>query len=839
MITGCVYFIIKFLFLLQFGKTTLVDVVTRNHGAQCRKLVFRCIDLHKKLKKAELDVDFLKTCKTYDVFPKFLRFKLYKKSLHSSQCYKTFQYELLDNELSSKIDRVAQLDKKYLELRGSLQQKLSFFEFRMFRIHDRDLVQTYIKKCEKTHEKKLQNIGVYNHLRPCDPNRVIHNLSSKPVPERVKTLLAFGLDFSLPCWKLSFFQYHLAFEKLINSLSSLPLRDNVCFDAVKRGIVTISHRYFHNFKTAKVFSPIFSRKDISLLRNFASDKSRIVTRPDKGKGVVIIDRSSYVDKLETILNDRSKFVVVSEPILKTIRQVEDKINRLLSKLKSLSMISEELYKRLYVSGSTPGILYGLPKIHKALTPLRPIFSACGTPAYGLAKFFVPILAPLTKNEYTVLNSYEFVTEVSQLGLNLPRDGIFMASFDVESLFTNIPLHETIDICMDSLFSSASDVLGITSKYFRMLLELAVTSSYFVFNGQFYRQKEGVGMGLPLGPTFANVFMCFHEKVWLSSCPAEFAPVFYRRYVDDCFILFKDRTHADLFLNFLNNKHRCIKFTMEKETNGSLPFLDVLVRKEDGRLETSVYRKPSFSGLGTSFFSSVSKALKFSAISSAIFRAYHISSSYASLHLELERITIFFTENGFPSRTVHSFIRRFLSTRYKTRPPSFDVPKLDRYFPLPYFGAESEKMKREVISLLTKVYPFLNPRIVLRNPFSVSTFFKYKDRLPKCCQSSVVYEFSCASCGASYVGSTLRNLHSRIQQHLGKSVRTGKFLTNPDPSPIRDHSLSCDTPVRSDNFSILGKTSSPLDLRILESLHIFDRRPSLNNMSSSFALQTVR
>ena len=191
------------------------------------------------------------------------------------------------------------------------------------------------------------------------------------------------------------------------------------------------------------------------------------------------------------------------------------------------------------------------------------------------------------------------------------------------------------------------------------------------------------------------------------------------------------------------------------------------------------------------------------------------------------------------RTVHSFIRRFLSTRYKTRPPSFDVPKLDRYFPLPYFGAESEKMKREVISLLTKVYPFLNPRIVLRNPFSVSTFFKYKDRLPKCCQSSVVYEFSCASCGASYVGSTLRNLHSRIQQHLGKSVRTGKFLTNPDPSPIRDHSLSCDTPVRSDNFSILGKTSSPLDLRILESLHIFDRRPSLNNMSSSFALQTVR
>ena len=118
------------------------------------------------------------------------------------------------------------------------------------------------------------------------------------------------------------------------------------------------------------------------------------------------------------------------------------------------------------------------------------------------------------------------------------------------------------------------------------------------------------------------------------------------------------------------------------------------------------------------------------------------------------------------------------------------------------------------------------------------FFRYKDLLPKDCYSSVVYKFFCASCGASYVGSTFRNLHSRIQQHLGKSVRTGKFLAKPDTSPIRDHSLSCDTLVRTKDFSILGKANG-LDLRILESLHIFREKPSLNNMTSSFPLQTVR
>ena len=334
-------------------------------------------------------------------------------------------------------------------------------------------------------------------------------------------------------------------------------------------------------------------------------------------------------------------------------------------------------------------------------------------------------------------------------------------------------------------------------------------------------------------------MCHYEKLWLDSCPDDFAPLFYRRYVDDCFLIFKQRSHANSFLRFLNSKHSNIKFTMEEESDEKLPFLDVQVRREGGRFHTSVFRKPTFSGMGTSFFSFISKPFKFSAISSAIYRAYHISSSHMCLHEELEFIKNFFSENGFPVKIVSSFIRKFLNARYLKIPKTFDVPKLERYFVLPFFGPDSEKLKREMTALLMRFYPFLNPRIILVNSFTIGSFFRYKDKLPKCCQSTVIYEFRCASCGASYIGSTIRNLHSRIQQHLGKSVRTGKFLFKPDPSPIRDHSLACDTLVTGDNFSILGKTSALSDLRILESLYIFQRNPSLNNMSSSSPLHTVR
>ena len=307
---------------------------------------------------------------------------------------------------------------------------------------------------------------------------------------------------------------------------------------------------------------------------------------------MLVDRSRYNSSLTALITDPSTFVEIADPISKTILKIEDKINSFLQKLKDSSAFSSETYSKLYASGSCPGVLYGLPKIHKSdfasKFQFRPIFAAYSSPSFKLAKFLVPVLNCLTTNQYTVDNSYTFVDRLKDF---TDVQDLTMASFDVENLFTNIPLFETIEICLNTLFKDIHDtVIGLNRILFKSLLELSVLNSIFIFAGKFYKQIDGLGMGLPLGPTFANIFMCFHEVSWLTNCPPDFKPIFYNRYVDDTFLIFKHPSHVKLFFDYLNLQHNSIKFIMELESNNSLSFLDCNITKSNGRFQTSVFRK---------------------------------------------------------------------------------------------------------------------------------------------------------------------------------------------------------------------------------------------------------
>ena len=105
-------------------------------------------------------------------------------------------------------------------------------------------------------------------------------------------------------------------------------------------------------------------------------------------------------------------------------------------------------------------------------------------------------------------------------------------------------------------------LKIEKNELEKLFLFATSQTHFLFDNKIYDQIDGVAMGSPLGPALANLFMDYNEDKWLQSDEGSHV-LFYQRYVDDIFCVFKNETQANIFLEFLNTRHNNIKFTIEK------------------------------------------------------------------------------------------------------------------------------------------------------------------------------------------------------------------------------------------------------------------------------------
>ena len=143
-------------------------------------------------------------------------------------------------------------------------------------------------------------------------------------------------------------------------------------------------------------------------------------------------------------------------------------------------------------------------MHKTRTnvPFRPIPSTIGTCNYDLSKFSVNLLSGVCSSEYTIKDSFSFPSFIS----NFRNDNSYMASFDVTSLFSNIPMVKTITVILNKLFTGTETYSGLTRAHFKKLLKLCTRDNLFVFNGEFYRQIDGALMEGCVSPTLADLFL---------------------------------------------------------------------------------------------------------------------------------------------------------------------------------------------------------------------------------------------------------------------------------------------------------------------------------------------
>ena len=388
----------------------------------------------------------------------------------------------------------------------------------------------------------------------------------------------------------------------------------------------------------------------------------------------------------------------------------------------------------------------------ANVPLRPILSMVGSAQHKLAKFLNFVLEPVTKkfSRHTIKDSFTFVEALKGLKV----DNTYMASFDVKSLFTSVPLNEVINICANELYQESN--IELSKENFIALMKMATSETQFSFNNNMYSQIDGVAMGSPLGPTLANIFMGHLEHIYFNSNDM---PIMYFRYVDDCFVVFNNISDCNRMFNAFNNLHKAIKFTMETEVENKLPFLDVMIERSDNKLITSIYRKLTFKGQYINFQSFCSVKRKTNLIRTLCDRAAKICSP-ERLKTELEYISKILQENGYPEKLIRKVMEQRLNTEVKQKVMDPDLRVL--YLKLPFVGEQSYLTETKLKKSTKECYKTIQTRLVWcsKPNFTPAT----KDHIQVINKSKVVYHYQC-HCDNDYVGQTARRLMERVREHV--------------------------------------------------------------------------
>ncbi|BHF66828.1 hypothetical protein SprV_0200985100 [Sparganum proliferum] len=436
----------------------------------------------------------------------------------------------------------------------------------------RDIEETILNHARKVRAKKDKELSV--KLAKLSQARsdhssgdLVHNLSSKSLTSTQLAVLGRGATF--------------------NTADAAPPEFIAAFESVLQLTQTSEEtKELIRHKTSSLLmqhkkSEILSKEEQQALKSLKADKDIIILPADKGRSTVVLDKSDYQKKALSLLDDPQSYKLCPASEMKNLLT---QINKSLAKLRANGAITAKDWFHMKPSDSAAARFYGLPKVHKADIPLRPIVSLRGTPTYGLAKWMFARLKFLAEGSpTTVASATQFLERLKHLKLE-PDES--MVSFDVVSLFTSIPQQLAIDVVRQLLADRYNERDNPLKTEHLMELLRYCLKTYFTFDGQMYEQSKGTPMGSPISGLIAEVVLQRIEHLVFT----KYQPKFWARYVDDTFAIVKS-SDVEHLKELLNSVDPNIQFTMEAETNNQLPFLDVLVRRcATGQLQTTVFRK---------------------------------------------------------------------------------------------------------------------------------------------------------------------------------------------------------------------------------------------------------
>ncbi|XP_075151062.1 uncharacterized protein LOC142233289 [Haematobia irritans] len=674
---------------------------------------------------------------------------------------------------------------------------------------ERILYKSRAQKNKATHIKKLQVLKQQQNkqLNIKTNNDWFVNKTEKDIPREVQWILSLGPKHALPHTNTQFplLQAIAEGEDCIQTIESRERQE-----MARTKLTTLIDDHLRKPKLS--MRDRYTANTVVQTRKYLKDNDDIlILTSDKGGKTVAMDKMEYNLKMKEIVHDMCTYKRLK---VDPTSRLQTKNNKLVDKLFNLNIISMQEKNKLTSRTAIAPRIYGLPKIHKEGTPLRPICSSVNSPSYNLCKYIVNILKNITEDsKYNVKDSIAFKSKVNDMPI---QDDEVLISFDVVSLFPSIPINLAIQT-IERKWTKIEQYTGIPKDIFKDLIIFCIKDTrYFKFEDRVYEQLKGMPMGSPASPIIADIIM---EELLDDVFKKTTKPRVVTKYVDDIFAIIK-RSDVEETLNALNSYNRQIQFTKEEELDQKLPYLDTIVHRQGNQLKLNWYQKPTASGRLLNFYSNHNKRIIINTATNFIIRVLSISDP--GFHLENEeKIRKILTNNDFPKRTIQNLINKVKSKQMNNKNENNEkVMKI--YKPVTYIAGFSERLCK------SDIYDKDKYQLALKTTKTVKGLFsKTKTKIKNDDKSNIIYKIKCKGdksnlCQKTYIGTTMTKLKTRLSSHKSDIKATDKPMEQ--KTALAAHCAQTGHKPNFEGVEILDHENNYRRRFTLEMLHIINTPP---------------
>jgi hypothetical protein len=491
-------------------------------------------------------------------------------------------------------------------------------------------------------------------------------------------------------WRLYWLQKELSSDtekKPYEPDYEIPHERNVCsfkIPYVERGLEQ-GRAYIDNF-IANV-EPSLQRRnrvkpdlvDVKTTLKFLSENDYLVLGTDKNLGQCIVTRQWFITETAKLVADPESYMELDLPTLnETLESQRVKINTLADNAfnflghEQLSKFLRHLVPVQPTDGSVPKYtlprFYGIPKIHKNPTRMRPIVPCHQAMQNPAAKYVSKVLKPvIEKLPYVIKGTKDMAMKLDKLQI-VPNRRFFLVGFDLVAFYTNVDVDYCIKACQQYYKEVCKPSLQ-EQVIFLQAINLSFKTLLFEFNGKFYRQRKGIAMGVASSPDGANIFAAVQEEVFLERDQLSNRQIaFYGRYIDDGFMIVYAPTSADA-LAYAQSvvKFHGLELTWEV-SDRSLNFLDLMVYVDPVtmKLNWRPFRKARNNLERIPFASHHPIDIKRGTFLGEMSRMAVLSSSSANYLDALSDLARIYLARGYPFALVKKWIRENSAKRWANR-----------------------------------------------------------------------------------------------------------------------------------------------------------------------------